>query len=244
MADMPTTDGLASRTPRRLRLAIFAALAVVAIGAAATITARRDPWRNRPRGRVFIETPLNLTGDPELNSVVANLTRQYQKLAANVAHPISDDSVKAIERLVRALPGAEGPQERLSRANAQIAVMTLVNIQHDSLRVFLALQRVADDTSGPFFRGLIPPGNGRGLQAVKVLQSWPISLTMAPISERNDAVAATALALSRALRSMQSCDVRDHLSPTLPPWCWRKENESDVVQGFARATRGVRTASR
>jgi len=246
---------------RRL-VAVAVGLAGVGIGATATTIvigktsnrprtiaeapdlADRKRWDGKPRGRVFIETPVNLTGRADLDSISASLTRLYQQLSARVATPIADDSVKAIERYVNTLPGVRGPRERLARANAQIGVMTMLNIEHDSLRVVVALQRIVDGTSSKYRIPIDPPRGARIRRPGNVVETWPIITAMESMAKPTRAVRLASSELARALQSMQSCDVEDHIDPNLPPWCWRKENEADIVPGYFERSHVVRTASR
>ena len=184
----------------------------------------------RPRGRLFIETPINATGpyDPALRARIGRTLRYVTGEVADVVL-VPEDSVGVIERRVSAQPGLQSPSERLRLADSPLNAMTTYSIRGDSLNITVRLQRaIFPPNVKPVKTWWIPIATSR--ERFPQIETWTVASYMTGLERPNVALAAGRLA--QALRAMRSCNLRDHIEHELTPWCWRRENQLELVPGY------------
>ena len=240
-----------SRTPSRLTLAVrYAAVGalcgilamvagVILYNRAPRYTTMSEVWDarflahkndRRPRGRLFIETPINATG-PYDSTLRARIDRTLRYLTGEFGDVVlvPEDSVGVIERRVSTQPGLQSPSQRLRLADSPLNAMTTYSIRGDSLNITVQLQRVIfPPIVKPLKTRWIPIASSR--QRFPQIETWTVASYMTGIERPNTTLAAARLA--QALRAMRSCNLRDHVEHELTPWCWRRENQLELIPGY------------
>jgi hypothetical protein len=198
------------------------------------VDSRRAAHKNdrRPRGRLFIETPMNMTGRKELSVAGEAINSALRGIVGDVGDItlVPQDSVRAIERAVSNQPGLAGPGERLSLANSSMNVLTVYTLRSDSLNIDVRLQRIvfppSSRSAASWWRTVASAPARRRAQ----IETWTVAYYKTGIAKPNVAIAATRLV--HALRAMRSCDLNDHRQHELTPWCWQRENQPGIVPGY------------
>ena len=184
----------------------------------------------RPRGRVFMQMPINATGpyDAALRSRMDRILRYITAEVADVVL-VPEDSVGVIERLVSVKPGWQSAADLLRLADSPLNVMTTYSIQGDSVNIRVALQRaIFPPIVRPLKTWWIPIATSR--ERFPQIETWNVASYTTSVAKPSFGLAAGGLA--RALRAMRSCDLNDHIEHDLTPWCWRRENQLELVPGY------------
>lgn len=197
------------------------------------------------RGRVFIETPVVYATGAVYDSIAQSVVQWSNAILVDskIAHVVPRDTVVAVERAADEFQGLNNAALRLARANARIAVSTMISAEGDSVRVRMYIQRTAPmQASKPagrwaafWQRFRARPRNAEA--------TWPWVESGPPIirtvlldkKQRAGMVIDMVLEMSKALDGMRSCNVEAHLGPKTLPWCWRRENEPVLIEGLMRA---------
>lgn len=258
-----TTTGMSQpsrRTPKR-RVLMTVLVGTIAAGAAFALVPRhhrplslsdelraQNDWlfnRRTVSGRIFIETPVLQTPGPVGDSLVRliNSTLMQAVETSKLARAVPRDSVIAVE-VAASREAFNSPVQRLARTDARLGVMTVVSVKDDSVRVDIAVQRlappiklmgdripVADRLPAKFD---VSPTHPIGWKQASVETHRLMSFT-APIGVPSTEMLRMKLALRSALVVMRSCDARAHAYEHALPWCWERDNEPVVVEGYGRA---------
>jgi capsular polysaccharide biosynthesis protein len=93
------------------------------------------------RGRVFIEIPIVQSQCAVLDSLSDDLARRLTEAVAQsaVAHAVPRDTAVAVESDAARQDGRKSPTKRLTRANAYVAVMTVLSIRDDSIHAAIVM---------------------------------------------------------------------------------------------------------
>jgi len=216
------------------------------------LIARARELRERertPRGRIFIETPVNHTGNVALDSIGKRWTSWLARLIddGRIAYAVPRDTVVAVERESSRL-GWKTPRQNLKLANAVINVMTVLTAEGDSVRLFVAVQRLRAEASRvereymlTLFRRVVPDSElnrlqsrrpASGTHASGVLESRPFAVLVV----HRDDVLRESLRMARGLAGvfdeMRYCAMEKHAQPYSLPWCWMEENTVGLVKGY------------
>ena len=185
-----------------------------------------------PRGRLFIQTPIDQTGRSDLSSIQPRIDEILREIAGGVGNVVlvPKDSVLAIERAVSAQPGLQSAADFLRRANSPINVMAMYSIRGDSLRVSVTLQRAVFPPTTRSPLSWWRPVSSKPTKPFDVIETWTVASYMTAIDRPN--LGSAARGLVHALRAMRSCKLSDHIEHELTPWCWRRDNQLELVPGY------------
>ena len=143
---------------------------------------------------------------------------------------VPKDSVRAIERAVSAQPGLQSATGLLRRANSPLNVMTVYSMRGDSLNIAVVLQRVifppSERAPASWWRSI----SSKPAKRFAGTETWTVASYMTSIEKPNMGLAV--MRLNRALRAMRSCKLSEHIEHELTPWCWRRENQLELVPGY------------
>jgi len=186
----------------------------------------------RPRGRLFIQTPIDQTERPDLSSVRPRIDGILREISGGVGDVVlvPKDSVLAIERAVSAQPGWQSAADLLRRANSPINVMAVYSIRGDSMRISVTLQRAVFPSASRSALSWWHPISSKQKKPFAGIETWTVASYMTVIERPNLGLAARALV--RALRAMRSCKLSDHIEYELTPWCWRRDNQIELIPGY------------
>jgi hypothetical protein len=207
---------------------------------------RRTPDSTRV-GRILLLTPVNLTGDSSLGTLGTALAQRFPSLLANRARLVPAESAARLEAIAAATPAPTSTTgqvlQMLRASRARVAVATAIMARGDTALVAMTFYyrypaAGSSATAGPVPAnpGLPgPPGQGR-----ESIGSWtPIAARGARTNLRGVANTA-ARGLARAVRSMESCAVEDHLEMDAAPFCWRGPDRLGFIRGLFAAQSAAR----
>jgi serine/threonine protein kinase len=199
-------------------------------------------------GRMLLLTPVNLTGDSSLDTLAGMLAERLPSSLAHRARLVPAESAARLERVAAATPAPTSTTGRvlqmLRASRARVAVATAIMARNDTAFVGMTLYYRypaprSSATAGPGRRALRSPLG----QAPEAIGSSGVG-TRGPRADLHGVTNAAAKALARAVRSMESCAIDDHLGADAVPFCWRGPDRLGFIRGLLAAELAARASRR